>query len=116
MTARHGLMILTLLLTAPPALGHAFLERAFQGAGASVAVAPAGIRLSFSSAVDPRLSKVVLRDATGAQVDDGVLQAMGRDIIVGVAPLPPGLYVVEWRVSSTDRRKPHGRFQFTIGP
>ena len=54
----------------------------------------------------------------GARVDEGkpTPQDDGRVLSVKLKPLPPGVYAVEWHVTSVDTHKTEGHFTFTVKP
>jgi methionine-rich copper-binding protein CopC len=99
---------------------HARLEKAAPPAGGAVAAAPQEIRLTFSEAVEPRLSGIVLSDAAGKKIATGQPTADPKDRAELVVPLPqpltPGVYKVEWHAISADTHKTRGAFSFTIKP
>jgi hypothetical protein len=51
-------------------------------------------------------------------VDQGKPTALddGRMLSVKLKPLPPGVYAVEWHVTSVDTHKTEGHFTFTVKP
>ena len=114
----RGALVLGLLLAGGAAWAHAFLERALPGAGAEVRKAPDAIVLRFSEPVEPRFSAIAVRDAAGNRVDRGPTAAGETDktLKVGLGPLPPGVYRVDWRVASVDTHKTEGRYSFTVLP
>jgi methionine-rich copper-binding protein CopC len=69
--AIRALVIATALAGAAAAYAHAHLARANPAAGAIVTVAPSEVTLGFSEKLEPKFSTVVVRDASGKQVDKG---------------------------------------------
>ena len=56
-------------------------------------------------------------NAAGTRVDHNDLHGAGaHHLAVGVGPLPPGAYTVEWHAVSVDTHRTEGRFGFTVGP
>jgi methionine-rich copper-binding protein CopC len=53
------------------ALAHAHLVRAVPAVGGTVQDAPSEVTLRFSEKLEPKFSSIVVRDATGKQVDKG---------------------------------------------
>ena len=103
---------------AEPAWAHAYLERAIPPVGSTVATAPAEIRLFFTGRIEPSLSRIAVRDATGARVKTGVPRLAPEDdrqLMVGLSPLPSGVYTVECHVATGDTHKTEGRYAFTVG-
>ena len=105
---------------ASPVLAHALLQRASPRVGSIVKAAPADIRLEFSEAVEPVLSRIGLRDAHGAAVGLGPPKTAPGAANILTAPitakLASGVYKVEWRVVSTDSHVTAGDFSFTVKP
>ncbi len=100
------------------AFGHAFLDRTSPAVGSEVAAAPPSLTLTFTEPIEPAFSSVRVMDASGDRVDQGSLIARdgGRVLSVGLKPLPPGAYKVEWHVTSVDTHKTEGHFSFTVKP
>jgi methionine-rich copper-binding protein CopC len=111
-------LVLAAVLGAPPAMAHAFLERARPPVGSQVATPPQTVALSFTEDIEPRFSRIEVFDPQGGRVDTGDTRAEGggKILVVGVKPLAPGRYAVVWHVTSVDTHKTEGRFEFTVGP
>jgi|SRR6185312_2629908 len=107
-----------LVLVGPPAFAHAFLDRAIPAVGSEVPNAPPAVTITFTEPVEPRFSKIEVRDAAGKRVDAGDVHAQkdGRQLVVGLRKLPPGKYTVIWHVTSVDTHKTEGKFMFTVTP
>ncbi len=103
-------------LIAAPAFAHAFLERASPAVGSEVSVSPPALNLSYTEPVEPLFSSVTVTDSSGARVDAGkpTPQDDGRVLSVPLKPLGPGVYAVEWHVTSVDTHKTEGHFTFTV--
>ena len=73
--------------------------------------------IDFTEGVEPGFSSIVVRDASGARLDDGGVRLAGDEtrLAVGLKPLGPGTYSVTWRVVSTDTHRTQGSFTFTVG-
>jgi methionine-rich copper-binding protein CopC len=100
------------------ALAHAHLVRAVPAVSSSISTAPSEVTLRFNERLEPRFSGVVVRDATGKQIDkgDGTVDKADRMIIrVSLPTLEPGVYEVEWRAVSADTHKVNGDFTFKVG-
>jgi copper resistance protein C len=109
---------LVLIAAGPPARAHAFLDHASPPVGSTIAAPPAILRLSFTQELEPAFSNVSVTNQAGQRVDLGNVQVppgMPAELRVGLRPLPPGTYTVNWRVVSVDTHPTEGRFQFTIG-
>jgi methionine-rich copper-binding protein CopC len=81
------------------AFAHAFLDRASPAVGSEVTGSPP-------------------THANGARVDEGkpTPQDDGRVLLITLKSLPPGVYSVEWHVTSVDTHKTEGHFVFTVKP
>ncbi|WP_327092103.1 copper resistance protein CopC [Nonomuraea sp. NBC_01738] len=98
---------LFLMAVSSPALAHDRLKRSTPAQNATVAAVDV-IELEFSARV--RLPAVVLHDAAGATVPIGAPQAERALVTTPVpAALPPGRYVIGWRVVSSDGHPIEGR-------
>jgi methionine-rich copper-binding protein CopC len=100
------------------AFAHAFLDRASPAVGSEVAGSPTALNLTYTEPVEPLFSTVQVTDASGARVDEGKPTPLedGRILSVKLKPLPPGVYAVEWHVTSVDTHKTEGHFIFTVKP
>jgi methionine-rich copper-binding protein CopC len=100
------------------AFAHAFLDRASPAVGSEVAGSPPALNLTYTEPVEPLFSTVQVTDAAGARVDEGKPAPLddGRILSVKLKPLPPGVYAVEWHVTSVDTHKTEGHFTFTVKP
>lgn len=122
MTSRSNAVVLgcAILALVPDtaARAHAFLRNAVPAVGSTIRQAPADVTLAFSESVEPAFSTITVTDAQGVRVDRGVLRRGVDDnrLAIGLTPLPPGRYVVDWHALSTDTHRTQGRFSFTIVP
>lgn len=110
-----------LAICAPAAWAHADLVSSDPAATASVAQSPPQVVLTFSEAVDPRLSLVQIVDAAGASVPGAssteAVPGQPKGLQVTLAQsLPRGTYSVNWRaVSADDGHVTGGVFVFGVG-
>ena len=77
-----------------------------------------GATLRWLAAIS-RFSSIAVEDAAGQRVDLGdahLVQGDQTRFAVGLKPLVPGRYKVEWRVTSVDTHKTNGNFSFTVAP
>ncbi len=120
------LLICTLALAgAPAAWAHARLVRAVPATGAEVSPAPKQIDLWFNELLEDGFNTVTVFPAADltvgakrANLTKGKPTVEGKDrthLIVAVAALPPGEYIVEWRVLSRDGHSAPGRSTFRVG-
>ncbi|HEY1411553.1 MAG TPA: copper resistance protein CopC [Rhodopila sp.] len=100
------------------AFAHAFLDRASPAVGSEVTGSPPALNLTYTEPVEPLFCTVHVTNAAGGRVDDGkpTPQDGGRVLSVKLKPLPPGVYAVEWHVTSVDTHKTEGHFTFTVKP
>lgn len=105
-------------LIGPAAFAHAFLDRASPAVGSEVTGSPSALSLTYTEPVEPLFSTVHVTDAGGGRVDQGKPTPLddGRVLSVKLKPLPPGVYAVEWHVTSVDTHKTEGHFTFTVKP
>jgi methionine-rich copper-binding protein CopC len=99
------------------AWGHAFPERAEPSAGATVAVAPALVRIWFDAALEPAFSSLRLETASGQPVhhEEGQVDAHDATLLtVRLPPLAPGTYRVLWSVVARDGHRTEGTYTFTV--
>jgi methionine-rich copper-binding protein CopC len=100
------------------AFAHAFLDRASPAVGSEVSGSPPAILLTYTEPVEPLFSTIHVTDVNGGRVDEGTPAAKddGRILLVNLKTLPPGVYTVEWHVTSVDTHKTEGHFTFTVKP
>jgi len=108
-----------LLLAAPAAFAHAFLDRAVPAVGSTVHQSPAEVRVWFTEAVEPAFSTIAVLDVQGRHVEAGKAKVDPSDprlLEVALKTLGPGKYKVVWKVISVDTHRTEGDFAFTIAP
>jgi methionine-rich copper-binding protein CopC len=108
-------VILGFILPTHQAAAHSALERSSPPANAVLSRAPGEVRLSFSQRIEPRFSQARLTDVAGAIVAGGS-SASGKQIVLRLPRLQPGVYRVNWSVVSVDTHKSEGSFSFEIRP
>jgi len=118
---RRLLLVANLALSWPcVAFAHAVPQTEEPPAGAAVAVAPAGITITFTESIDPRFSGIDVENARGQRVDDGhdTLDPDNKKRLrVGLKrPIAPGSYTVIWHALSTDGHRTEGRYRFSVMP
>src|SRR5262249_48737700 len=97
----------------------AFLEQTEPRVGATVAQAPAELRLWFSEPLEPAFSTVQVTDAQGRRVEAGRADVDARDralLRVPLKKLGAGTYTAAWGVISVDTHATEGRFVFHVAP
>ena len=102
------------------ALAHAHLKAANPAAGARVAASPAALSLTFSEALEAKLSGVTLKGPDGQTIATGAPMLDADDKRAMRVPLkgtlPAGKYTVQWRALSKDGHSTHGSYDFTVAP
>jgi methionine-rich copper-binding protein CopC len=96
---------------------HAQLLRAEPPVGSLLRDPPDQLSLVFSEGIEPAFSAIHVTDAAGNRVDRDDLRRDPQQpvrLYVGLNRLPPGVYRVEWRVTSVDTHKTQGSFTFTV--
>ena len=103
-------------VTVAPAFAHARLRESSPAADGAVA-ATQEVSITFSEALEPKLSSIAVTDSAGHRVEQGdlhVVDGNARVIAIGLKPLVPGHYSVEWHAVSVDTHKTEGSFGFTV--
>lgn len=109
---------------APAALAHARMVKSVPAKNAELAQSPRRIDLWFNELLDEGFNSVEVFSAselgskkhTNLAVDKAAVDSSDRThLTVKVAPMPPGEYVVEWRVLSRDGHSAPGRILFRVG-
>ena len=109
--------LLSLTTIAPHAFAHAFPDHAQPPVGSTVSSAPNEVKIWFTGKLEPAFSKLDVRDATGAAVDQGDAAVDRQDATlmhVSLKPLRPGSYEVHWHAVSVDTHATDGTFTFTV--
>ena len=117
MTARLALWALLagLLLRAPPAAAHAFLDHAEPRVGSTVDSAPPAVTLTFTEPIEPAFSRVEVLDASGKRIDTPAPEHPHSDVLrLSLPALSPGRYTVHWAVVSVDTHPTEGSFTFSV--
>ena len=118
MTRRIPLAVVLAATLALPvaASAHAFLKTATPPVGSTVPSAPSQVEITFTEGVEPQFSKITVKDANGARVDDGHVHLAGgeTELAVGLKPLQSGTYTVTWHATATDTHKTSGSYRFTV--
>jgi copper resistance protein C len=113
-----ALMILLVVL-APRAEAHAFLDHSEPKVGGVTKTAPKEVRLWFTEKLEPSLSKAQVFGSDGKPVLGQKQGSDLRDATILVVTLPglkPGKYKVVWKVVSVDTHLTSGDFTFQVAP
>lgn len=107
-----------LMAARPAAQAHAFLDHASPAVGSSIPSRPAAVTIWFTQDLEPAFSDMTVTNAAGQRVDLGKAQVPPggpNQLQIGLRPLPPGTYTVNWHVVSVDTHPTQGTFTFDIG-
>ena len=109
-------------LSVLPASAHAIVLESAPAPDAVLVRAPARVMLRFNSKIEKRLTRVTLAAAGGPPRPVSVA-SIGRGddpepdrIVAPLNPLPPGRYVIRYRVLSADGHITEGALRFTVSP
>ena len=111
-------LLLILLLAPSPLWAHAYLVKSAPAKRAVLVQPPAKIQLWFNERLEPRYSSFTLVDAAGKPVkmgNGGVDYADPKQLSAPIGPLPPGRYLIKYRVLSVDGHIVQDQFPFTVG-
>ena len=117
-------MVLVLALAATlaqagPAAAHADLTSVSPAAGAELATAPGAVLLTFNEPVELVQGGIRVLDESGSSMTVGATRhPSGQlDQVEALLPttLPPGTFVVDWRVVSDDGHPEAGSSSFSVG-
>jgi methionine-rich copper-binding protein CopC len=118
--ALRSALVAVALAIAGAAQAHAFLDHADPRVGATVAKAPAQLRLWFTQDLVSAFCRVSVAGPPGFAGAGPAAPAPGdpRSLVVPLhGPTPPGVYTVRWRVLSVDTHTTEGDFSFrVVGP
>jgi methionine-rich copper-binding protein CopC len=122
--SRLAAALVTLILLAFPAAMASAHEATVMDSdpagGATVAQSPAQVTAQFSEELDTQGSTMIVLDAAGHRVSDGEgkvdLNDPDHAIMIAAlpAPLPDGVYTVQWHALLTDGDAGDGSFSFTV--
>ncbi len=105
------------VLIAPRAEAHAFLDHASPEVGSTVPSAPATVTMWFTQQLEPAFTTATVTDASGKSVDAGAAQVASNnptELKVPLKPLAPGTYTVAWHALSVDTHTTQGHFTFEV--
>lgn len=109
-------VVLFSLLSVPSVIdAHAYLEQSFPAQESRLTEAPSEIRVKFTEGINPNVSRLILQNEAGEEIE-AQQQANGDDgLILELPPLEHGIYKVVWQVLSVDTHVTDGSFRFSIG-
>ncbi|HUZ72358.1 MAG TPA: copper resistance CopC family protein [Stellaceae bacterium] len=117
--ARLGLACALIVAAVPAARAHAFLDHSDPAVGSTLHAPPKQVRIWFTEALEPPFSSMTVTDASGRSVGQDKAKVDPKNpalLEIGLHPLPPGTYRVNWRVVSVDTHPTEGNFTFTVKP
>jgi len=109
-------LLLAVLLWPARVQAHQALVRSSPPAGASLAVAPREIQLTFNEPPERLLTRVSLTGPSGAMVPlDSIVPGLGNTMTVVIrGALSGGLYRVHWQSAGRDGHPVQGDYEFSI--
>ena len=115
--AMSGLVLLAGFLVPPKALAHAKLIRSRPNASETLAETPASVELWFNERLEDEFNAIEVVDVAGRMVEEGHARVNPQDrtnLRARINTLPPGSYVVRWKILSVDGHTARGRFIFSV--
>ena len=107
-------------LTPPRAAAHAIVLESVPARDAVLNHAPERVILRFNSKIEKRLSRITLSTAGATPLpvsiatDGPGAEAQPDRLVVPLRPLPPGNYVLRYKVLSADGHITEGALRFTV--
>ena len=110
-------LVILLLMVPVSSWGHAYLVKSSPARRAVLSTPPTRVVLWFNERLEAQFSQLSIWNAEGQQVDGGDVQVGPDDrkrLSVGIPTLPPGSYIVKYRVLSVDGHIVEADYPFTI--
>jgi hypothetical protein len=108
------------LWPAPSVSAHAIVLESSPAHDAVLARSPEQVTLRFNSKLEKRFTRITLtagdRPPAPIALPDGDGAAAPDRVVVPLAPLQPGVYVLRYRVLAVDGHITEGALRFTVGP
>jgi methionine-rich copper-binding protein CopC len=117
LTSLSGLVLLAAFLVPAKALAHAKLIRSRPNASEVLAETPASVELWFNERLEDEFNSIEVADSAGRKVEEGharVNPQQRTNLLVRLRKLPPGSYLVHWKILSVDGHTSRGRFIFSV--
>ncbi len=114
-----ALLLVAAIPYAPrPAPGHALVLESSPRHNEVLTLSPARIFLRFNSRIEKGVSSLTVTGPAGRPIPLPVAAADRSPdrLAVPVPPLPPGRYLVRWKVLSADGHVTEGALRFTLAP
>ena len=115
--ALSGLVLLAGFLVPQKALAHAKLIRSRPNAFETLAETPASVDLWFNERLEDEFNSIEVVDSAGRMVEESHARVNPQDrtnLRARINTLPPGSYVVRWKILSVDGHPARGRFIFSV--
>ena len=114
-------LVLTALAIWPPRLAdaHALVLESSPRGGEVLRTAPARIFLRFNSRIEQGLSGITVTGPEGRPIPlpvAGAPEGAPNELSAPLPTLPPGQYLVRWKVLSADGHVTQGALRFTVAP
>ena len=114
-------LVLAALAIWPPRLAaaHALVLESSPRADEVLRGAPPRVLLRFNSRIEGKLSGITVTGPEGRPIPlpvAGAPEGAPNELSAPVPPLPPGRYLVRWKVLSADGHVTVGAFRFTLAP
>jgi len=108
------------LWPAPSVSAHAIVLESAPAPDAVLTRSPEQVTLRFNSKLERRFTRITLtagdRAPAPVALPDGGGSAAPDRVVVPLAPLGPGVYVLRYRVLAVDGHITEGALRFTVGP
>jgi methionine-rich copper-binding protein CopC len=116
-SVRHLLVLFALLLVPSALWAHASLVKSAPAQRAVLYRSPSRIQLWFNERLESKYSSLSVSDAEGKTVPTGKAEVSVENpkrLSALIKPLPPGRYIVSYRVLSVDGHIVKDQFPFTV--
>src|SRR3972149_3119545 len=115
-----GLVLAALAIWSPRLAGaHALVLESSPRADETLRAAPARVFLRFNSRIEGGLSSITVTESRGRPIPlpvAGAPSGAPHELSAPLPPLPPGRYLVRWKVLSADGHVTQGALRFTVAP
>jgi methionine-rich copper-binding protein CopC len=104
------------LLASAPAFAHAH-PKTMNPAPDSTIASPPSITITFTEAIEPKFSSLVVTDEKGKTFNTEASHIAPGDattLTLALPPLAAGVYVVHWTNVATDGHRSQGEYKFTV--
>ncbi len=98
-------------------MAHAVIKQSVPANGATLAVAPKEVTITFNEKVEKMFTSAVLKTAAGATIatDKATIDAANPAVVrLALPALPSGAYVVKWTAVGRDGHRRTGDIGFTV--